>query len=231
MKLSLIYKTNTVACATMIEGDKMKVHIPEKYFSLFESVGVVNLYKEKANIYMHNEKSQYFYILKSGRIRVYISSAKGKEVTLDVLKKGRFFGDNSFLENAFHQTNIEAVTDIELIECKIENVIDIIYDHKDLMILVLQHLTQTTDYLTHQIHSLTMYDANQKVADFLLRTSENGRNSITYTHENIATCLNLNRVTVSRIMKNFQENGWIESDYGIVKIYDAKALSKLLEKN
>ena len=204
--------------------------IPENYFSIFESVGHIHIYKENTNIYVRNEKSQYFYIIKKGRIRVFISSIYGKEMTLDVLKKGSFFGDNSFLADAYHQTDIETITEVEIIECRIEDVIDILHANKELMILILQHLTETTDHLTHQIHALTMYNSTQKIADFLLRSTDNGTKTIPYTHENIASCLNLNRVTVSRIMKRFQNDGWIESDYGLVKVYQPIQLIQLLNE-
>lgn len=206
-----------------------KTIISEEDFSIFESVGHICVYTEKTRIYMENEKSQYFYIIKKGRIRVYISSSYGKEFTLDVLKKGSFFGDNSFLVDAYHQVDIEAVTEVEIIQCEIGKVIDILFKNKALMVLILQYLTETTDYLTHQIRVLTMYNSTQRIADFLIRITNHGHKTIPYTHEHIASCLNLNRVTVSRILKQFQDHGWIESSYGLIKVYEPDSLLLLLE--
>lgn len=207
----------------------MPVTIPSRYFDVFEKQGRRLHLPENKIIYNENERSTTFYIVASGRVRVYVSSETGKQTTLEVLKKGRIFGDNSFLSNAYRQTTIETVTESEIIEVERGKVIDILASEKELMVLVFQHITEMTDHLTHQIYSLTNYNSTQKVADFLLNETNNGRNSIPYTHDNVASCLNLNRVTVSKIISRFENAGWMESSYGVIRIFAPDQLRELLK--
>ncbi len=207
----------------------MKVTIPDRYFPVFESIGQLLTVPEGSVIYLENEEANSLYIVTKGRVRAYLSSEKGKELTLEVLKKGRLFGDNSFLSHSYHPVNIVAVTETEIILCPTSLVIPLLSENPDLMLLVFQHLTQTCDELTHQLTRLTTYNAEQKIADFLLCETQKGMHSIPYTHENIAECLNMNRVTVSRIMNQLAKQNILQSSYGTVTIQKPDVLQKIIE--
>ena len=58
------------------------------------------------------------------------------------------------------------ITDVEFIRCHITDLMPILQKNNDLMILMLQHLTSTCNYLTHTIERLVNYNSTQKVADF-----------------------------------------------------------------
>lgn len=68
------------------------------------------------------------------------------------------------------------ITDAEFIRCHITDLMPILQKNNDLMILMLQHLTSTCNYLTHTIERLVNYNSTQKVADFLLIETDNGKN-------------------------------------------------------
>lgn len=76
----------------------MNIIIPENYFYLFESVGERCVLPSKTVIFYESDDANDIYLLIKGRVRAYLSSSQGKQITLEVLKKGRIFGDGSFLE-------------------------------------------------------------------------------------------------------------------------------------
>ena len=70
---------------------------------------------------------------------------------------------------------------------------------------------------------------DQRIATYLLDASnETGSLSIHTTHEEIAEEINSAREVVARIMKHFQEDGYIEMKRGVITIIDKKKLMKLL---
>ena len=207
----------------------MNIIIPENYFYLFESVGERCVLPSKTVIFYESDDANDICLLIKGRVRAYLSSSQGKQITLEVLKKGRIFGDGSFLNHSVRKANMATITDAEFIRCHITDLMPILQKNNDLMILMLQHLTSTCNYLTHTIERLVNYNSTQKVADFLLIETDDGRKSIPYTHEDIAGCLDMNRVTVSRIMKKLKEENAVEYEYGIVSVTDAKILKHILE--
>ena len=206
----------------------MSVTIPDDYFCFFESIGQRRFFPENTVIYYENDDADDIYLITKGRVRAYLNSSEGKDINLEVLKKGRLFGDASFLNHSVCKANIITVTETELIQCQITDLIPILQQNADLMLLIMQHFISTCQYLTHTIKRLVSYNSVQKVVDFLLIESEQKKKSIPYTHEDIANCLNMNRVTVSRIMKDLKNRQFIDYDYGIVSIKKPSDLKKML---
>lgn len=206
----------------------MSVTVPEKDFPLFEKNGMRKTYREGENIFSANDRADYVYLVVSGRIRVYAITANGGEITFEVLRKGRLFGDSAFLTHAIRRVSICAVTDTVLIQSDPQQMIHVLCDHPDLLKLVLEHLSETTNELTHQIIRFTTYNSQMKVADFLLENTTKKNPDMTYTQEEIAVSLSMNRVTVTRIMRAFKEKGWIDYSYGLVTVLKRNELKKLL---
>jgi len=182
-------------------------------------------------VYMQGEPADELYVVASGRVRAYCVTETGKSVTLEVIGNGRIFGDSSFLPGFERKVNIESVVDSRLIVFKTENMIKLCHQNADLMLLLFRHMTETCDYLTHQLTSIVNYDSRQRIADFLLTESERRScDELSYTHEQIAESTALNRVTVSRILAEFKAACWISSKYGRIEIKDRNALEKLIEE-
>jgi len=56
-------------------------------------------------------------------------------------------------------------------------------------------------------------------------------NCLPYSHQEIAECTSLQRVTVTKILNEFKENGWIQLKYKKVIIKDKEALKEYAYKN
>ncbi|MGM9941795.1 MAG: Crp/Fnr family transcriptional regulator [Bulleidia sp.] len=171
----------------------------------------------------------YLYFVRSGRLRVYLSNANGKELTLDIIHKGDFFGDNSFLQNGHHRVTIQTVTETDLIVCETQDILRLSKEYPDLSNRFLQYFITENNHLTHLLETITLYSASARVMDFLLTATEHGKRQIPYTHEDVALCLSLNRVTVSRILKQLCDLKLVESSYGIITVLKPEDLQKRLD--
>ena len=82
--------------------------------------------------------------------------------------------------------------------------------------------------LIHSIQpvSYTHLDVYKRQA-FLL---EQKKKTISYTHEEIASLTGLNRVTVTKILNDFYQKGWIDLAYRKIIIVDHDELSNYLDK-
>ena len=75
------------------------IRIPDQYFKDFMSIGSQRVYKSSETIFHQADEADGVYLILSGRVRVFFVSADGKELTFEVLKKGRIFGDHSFIDH------------------------------------------------------------------------------------------------------------------------------------
>ena len=170
------------------------------------------------------------YIVHSGRLRVFLSNEHGKELTLDVIHKGSVFGTNSFLYHGTHKVSIQSVTEARLILCSQDTIRILSASHPELSRDLLQYFIEENNHLTHLLESITLYSAADRVMDFLLVATDHGKRQIPYTHEDIAMCLSMNRVTVSRIIKNLCDQGIVENSYGKISLKNPEELIRRLKK-
>ena len=170
------------------------------------------------------------YIVHSGRLRVFLSNEHGKELTLDVIHKGSVFGTNSFLYHGTHKVSIQSVTEARLIVCSRDTIRTLSASHPELSRDLLQYFIEENNHLTHLLESITLYSAADRVMDFLFVATDHGKRQIPYTHEDIAMCLSMNRVTVSRIIKNLCDQGIVESSYGKISLKNPEELMHRLKK-
>lgn len=207
----------------------MAIQIPEKYFSVFLSAGLVEELPAGTNIFMQGDAASDLYLITNGRVRAFTLSPAGKETTLEVMEAGRIFGELSLLSGSCRSVSIQTVTDCQIVTAATEKLLPLCLDSEELTMLIFRHMADACNYLTHQISRLVQYNSVQKVADFLLCESESRKSAaLPYTHQEIADSVSLNRVTVSRILSDFKEKGWIGSHYGSISILSPGDLRGLL---
>lgn len=208
----------------------MAIYVDEKYFPILAECGEVRTYPEGSSIFVQEEKADEVYIIESGRVRAGASTKDGRELTFEVLLKGRIFGDASFLSHSIRSASITAITDARIIVCDTEALIPLLQQHQDLLLIMLQHLTDTCSTLAHQLIRSNLFTAEQKVADILLHLQHDFTKDIPYTHEDIAESLGLNRVTVSKILHQMKKDHIIDYAYGTIHVLKTSELKHIVNK-
>lgn len=175
-------------------------------------------------------------LIVSGRVRVYCSAPSGKELTLQIVEKGRLIGETSFLHFSDAYASVCAVNDVTLISCSVERLIPFIAGSEDSLKIILQYLTETNISLARHIKRIAIYNSRQKVASFLFYETQTDNPSggirnhtLPYTHEELAVCLGMNRVTVTRILSSFRKLGYIRTAYGKITVLRFELLKQEFE--
>ena len=215
-------------------SEKMK--LDEKLFTYFKKAGTQVTYHPKELIYLQEDQSHELFLILKGRVRVYTLTSQGDDITIDVLDKGRIFGDSSFIQCSSRPTTVEAINEVQLIKCKLNQFYPYLHESQELTISLLQIMTDTCNYLTNAIKRAYSYNRYEKVAAFLLELTQKDNiekgilnSTIPYTHEDIANSVGLARVTVSKILKEFDQKGYIKNSYRKIKVVNKKALVNLIE--
>ena len=210
--------------------------IKEELFHYFEKAGTKVIYHPQDLIYMQEDDAQSLYLITKGRVRVYLLTATGEEITLEILDKGRVFGESSFFQNALRPTTVSAITDVELISCRLDDLYPYLCESKELTVSLLQLMSQTCDYVTSLLKKAYIYNRQERVASFLLEQTyrDNPEKNITnsvipYTHEEIASLIGLSRVTVTKVLNEFAKKDYIRIEYKKIHVINKKELSLLLQ--
>lgn len=205
--------------------------VPAHLSGYFELAGEKKTYPAGAVIYMQGDPAPAICLIRRGRVRMFYIGDSGKEITFQIIGEGQLIGESAFLSHASRETTILAVTEVEMVSCKIEDLMPFMQENKELNALILTQLTENYRNLCSQLKRLTLYDSTQRVASYLLdHTAEAQKGlgivdgTLPYTHEELAVCLNLNRVTVTRILNRFEKEGLVSLRQKKIKVLDRKRL-------
>lgn len=214
----------------------MDVIIPDDLFPYFEICGTRKNYAPGEMIRLETQENEHLYLVEAGRVRVYCSNASGRELTLRIMGKGRLIGEDVFVEVGGTKTAVSAVNEVTVVSCSVKQLFPYIVESEDLLRAILRHLTGTNISLTRHLKRIAIYDSRQKVASYLYEeTKEDSppRNIVNhvlpYSHDQLAVCLGLNRVTVSRILEEFRKKGYISTSYRKIQVCDFEGLRKEFE--
>jgi len=154
------------------------------------------------------------YIVMSGRLKVMMGEADGKEVILGILGPGEFFGEMGLIDGNPRSATVVAIEPCELLavtkaafkKCLVENV--------PLAMAVMRVLVRRLREADRKIGNLAMLDVYGRVARLLLDMAEevDGQKVVTkrLTKQDIARMVGASREMVTRVMKDLEMSGYFE---------------------
>lgn len=205
--------------------------IKKECYPYFEKAGQIQNYQKTDLIYMQEDDADLIYLIIKGKVRVYVMNSNGKEVTIDILKSGEIFGESALIPHSKRPTTVEALQDVQLIACYPKKLYPYCQQSQELMISIMQSMSKTCDYLTAMMKRSYTYNRYEKVAAFLLdQIQYDQQQEISYTHEEMASLLGLSRVTVTKVLNEFEKEKMILLQYKTIVIKDKNKLYSLLHK-
>jgi CRP/FNR family cyclic AMP-dependent transcriptional regulator len=154
------------------------------------------------------------YIVISGRLKVMMGDADGKEVILTILGPGEFFGEMGLIDDEPRSASVVAIEPCELLSIAKRDFKKCLSDNFEMTMAVMRGLVRRLREADRKIGSLALLDVYGRVARLLLDMSEdvNGQKMVTkrLPKQDIAKMIGASREMVSRVMKDLQMGGYIE---------------------
>jgi CRP-like cAMP-binding protein len=160
-------------------------------------------------------KSNALFILLNGRARVLTADSRGREVILAVLQAGDYVGEMSLIDNEPHSATVRAEVQTDMLILGRAEFSRCLPESSSLAYAILRGLVMRLRAADRQIESLALLDVYGRVARTLLDMAEedNGikiiRNKV--SRQDMAKIVGASREMVSRVMKDLEERGVIET--------------------
>lgn len=180
------------------------------------SAVVKSRFKRGESIVEQGKKSDALSIILTGRARVVTTDARGREVILATMHPGDYVGEMSLIDNEPHSATVRAEiqTDalvlgrLEFARCLPEN--------SSMAYAVMKGLVQRLRHADRKIESLALMDVYGRVARALLEfavVDAKGEAIIRdkVSRQDLAKMVGASREMVSRVMKDLEERGFIET--------------------
>lgn len=198
-----------------------------------EAVAFEKSYKKNDFVFMAEDKSNYLFLVKSGRVKTGMYSQDGKEILKGILGSGEIFGEMALIEeersNQFAQT-IDDGTTIYVIP--IEKLQSIMQNNPSMGFKITQLLAKRVKKAEKRIESLIFKNARSRIVDFIKdMANERGRKvgfetmvANHLTHMDIANLTATSRQTVTTVLNDLRYHNLIYFDRKRILIRDMDKL-------
>jgi len=188
--------------------------------ALLDEVGALaatRVFAKNAVIVSEGDDSGSVYVLLSGRVKVFLSDPQGREVELNRLGPGEYFGEVT-LDGGPRSASVMALEETRCAVVRRAELLELIERQPELALHMLRRLARRVRALSENVRSLALMDVYGRVARLLLELAEekDGRLVIgePLTHKDIASRIGASREMVSRIFSDLAEGGYVSKEAG-----------------
>ena len=210
-------------------------HFDEDQLAEIDSSFSAHHAKNGEIIYQQGEAAVYLRILVFGSLRLMHHTGEGKDILIDLLKPGEYFGTLPVLGDDTYQETAYAHTDCCILAINQKKMNQLLHAHPSAAVKMIEVTASKLKAARSTIRNLNNSSVEQRVAAILLMLVEkfgeqkHGQTliQIPLSRKNIADMAGTATETISRIMSTFQQNGWIESGRQWVAVTDTAFLKKI----
>ena len=188
-------------------------------------------------LYFSGEPAESLFIIAEGRVKLLRHSTAGKDVMLDLLIPGEFFGGLSTGSGSNYLETAQALTSVCALTISREAFRAILTRYPDVGMRVLDLVTARLEAAHATIHQLSSQSAEQRIATTLLNLAaklgephEVGLLIQTpLSRDELADMTATTPETASRVISQFQREGWINTGREWIALADPAALREIAE--
>jgi CRP/FNR family transcriptional regulator len=188
--------------------------------------------RKKEIIFSEGDASDWFYIVLEGKVKITKLSQDGKEIILEVISEGDFFGGIAVLRGFPYPANAVSMEDGKLIKISKANLMKIIDRFPEVMTSIFHGLGDRVKDFHEMTKNIALEKVSSRITALLLKLSEQtGARTpegivldMKLTKQDIAEMVGTTVETAIRTMSRFKKLGLIEEKTGKIIVKDPEAL-------
>lgn len=199
------------------------------------NLATLQKFNKDAVVLSEHETGSTFFIVIKGKVKLSRISEDGNEVILATLSESDFFGEMSLLDGSSRSATVTAIEDSELLIIVRKEFINLLRIDPNISIALLIELTQKLRTANMKLKSLSLKDAEGKVATVILQLADDiGKirqgtleiEKLPFQHD-LANMAGTSRETISRTLHTFAKKGLVELDGSRLRILNYEKFKEL----
>ena len=191
--------------------------LPQALLEKIGAVATVRTFPKRAIIVTEGDDSDSIYVMLSGKARVFVADEKGREVQLNQLGPGEYFGEVT-LDGGPRSASVTALEDCRCAVVKRAELTQVLDQTPELALHIVRKLARRVRDLTDNVRSLALMDVYGRVARLLLELAEEKQGKLVIseplTHKDIASRVGASREMISRIFSDLSDGGYVRKEEG-----------------
>ena len=218
---------NHIARVPLFEG------LPPQQIEDLAMIVTDQVFRKGETIFSEGEDGNGFYVVITGRVKIFKLSAEGKEQILHFFGPGEPFGEVPVFTGQHFPANAEAIEESRVFFFPRRSFVDLVKRNPSLALNMLAVLSKRLRRFAGLIDDLSLKEVPGRLAAYLLYLSSQNQGSkdleLTITKAQLASLLGTIPETLSRILGKLSSQGLIETDGRRIRILDSESLQELAE--
>ena len=210
---------------------RMFADLPTEGLDQLGRLAHVRRHERGTLLFSAGEEAEGFYVVASGRVKIYKLSAEGKERILHIVHPGDTFAEAAIFGDGRYPAFAETLVASELVFLPGREFLDLLHMHSEIAVNMIAALSRFLRQFTHQIEELTFKEVPARLAGYLLKLEESqGVCELPVSKSQLASNLGTVSETLSRSLRKLADEGLIRVDGRKVRILDRELLEEMAER-
>jgi CRP/FNR family transcriptional regulator, cyclic AMP receptor protein len=182
-------------------------------------------------IFLEGEPADILFFLISGIVKLFKTSAQGKEQIISLARPNEVLNDISIFDNGPNPMSAQAMSTVTLYGIKKDRLEVILRQHPQVSSRIIQVLATRTRQLISLVEDLSFKHVIGRVAKILLEHTGDGASpNQRLTQQEMAAMAGTAREVVARSLKAMEERGLIRLERHRIVISDKNALQEMINQ-
>lgn len=218
--------TLTIMASTMLFGG-----LSADQLAQLRAIALDKKFGRGEPVFWEGDAGAGFYIVITGKVKIYKVSAEGKEQILHIYGPGQPFGEVPVFTGEHFPANAQAVEKSQLLFFPRQEFVDLITGSPSLTLNMLALLSMRLRQFTVQVENLSLKEVPGRLASYLIYLSEEQKNlrvvNLPLSKGQLASLLGTIPETLSRIFSKMSAQGLISVNGADISLKDRAALEDL----
>lgn len=194
---------------------------------------VTRTVKRGTNIYAKGDPGTSLCAIGTGRVRISVPTAEGKDAVLSVLGKGAILGEIALLDGHPRTADATAVTDCELFVIERRDFLPLMREEPEIALRLIEILCSKLRRTTQQAEEVMFLDLPSRLAKALMRLEADpactSEHRISITQKDLGAIIGMSRESTNKQLRIWEDKKWVRLERNAVVILATDHLEAIAE--
>ncbi|MBB5181606.1 CRP-like cAMP-binding protein [Planomicrobium koreense] len=177
-----------------------------------------------SQLFAQGEEAHALYLLAEGKLKISMLSPEGKRLIVAFKSPFDFVGDVEYVRKCQLINTVETVTATTVIRIPYEVLESEMAGNAEWLQFLLESITRKFEIKSHAMNFNLLYTVDVRVASYLLAMTPNKTTLDSTSLVDMADLIGTSYRHLNRVLKHFEEQGWLVKKRGKITITDRSAL-------
>jgi CRP-like cAMP-binding protein len=194
-------------------------NLEERDLAAIADLLIERRFPKGATIFEEGVSGEYMYLIQEGQVKITKMSEDGRQKILEILSAGEFFGEMAVLDQEPRSASVKTTHPSVLLALSRQDFLRLLRRNPEIAMQLIRVLSQRIRETDDQVRALLFERVESRTRRVLLRLAREPapkdptrRITSPVTHQELADMVGTSRETVTRVLKELKDEGWLRKE-------------------